>query len=86
MSWPTTLIDALKVERAQTTTIVWPQEADHSSNADELADHLRAGAFTGMVVLNGPKNGNPDDECALRGGDYVQHLVRIIRGSARKRR
>ena len=37
------LTDALKVERAQTTTMVWPQEADHSSNADELAGHLRGG-------------------------------------------
>ncbi|MDT7722414.1 MAG: polyketide synthase 5, partial [Mycobacterium sp.] len=75
-----TLTDALKVERAQITTMVWPQEADHSSNAEQLADHLRAGAFTGMVVLNGPKNGNPDEESAPRGGDYVQHLVRVIRG------
>ncbi|MDT5199612.1 MAG: polyketide synthase 5, partial [Mycobacterium sp.] len=75
-----TLTDALKVERAQITTMVWPQEADHSSNAEQLADHLRAGAFTGMVVLNGPKNGNPDEESAPRGSDYVQHLVRVIRG------
>jgi polyketide synthase 5 len=75
-----TLIDALKVERAQTTTVVWPQEADHSSNAEQLAEQLRAGAFTGMVVLNGPKNGNPDEESAQRGGDYVQHLIRVIKG------
>ncbi len=76
----TALTDALKVERAQTTTMCWPQQADHASNADELAGHLRGGDFTGMVVLTGPKNGNPDEECALRGGDYVHHLVRIIRG------
>jgi polyketide synthase 5 len=75
-----TLVDALKVERAQTTTVVWPPDADHSNNAEQLADHLRTGAFTGMVVLNGPKNGNPDEEAALRGGDHVHHLVRIIRG------
>ena len=30
-------------------------------------------------MLTGPKNGNPDDECAVRGGAYVQHLVRIAR-------
>jgi polyketide synthase 5 len=75
-----TLTDALKVERAQITSMVWPQDADHSSNAEQLADHLRGGAFTGMVVLNGPKNGNPDEESAPRGGEYVHHLVRVIRG------
>jgi polyketide synthase 5 len=75
-----TLTDGLKVERAQITSMVWPQDADHSSNAEQLADHLRGGAFTGMVVLNGPKNGNPDEESAPRGGEYVHHLVRVIRG------
>ena len=76
----TSLTDALKLEGAQTTTMCWPQEADHAANAEQLAGHLRTGAFHGMVVLTGPKNGNPDNECAARGGDYVQHLVRIIRG------
>jgi polyketide synthase 5 len=75
-----TLTDALKVERAQITTVVWPQDADHSSTAEQLAEHLRMGAFSGLVVLNGSKNGNPDEESAPRGGDYVHHLVRVIRG------
>ena len=75
-----TLTDALKVERALTTSIVWPQEADHSSSAQQCAAQLRSGSYTGMVVLNGPKNGSPDDESASRGGDYVHHLVRVIKG------
>jgi polyketide synthase 5 len=75
-----TLIDALKVERAQTTTVVWPQDADHTANAEQLVGQIRTGAFTGVVVLNGPKNGNPDEESAQRGGDYVQHVIRVIRG------
>ena len=74
------LTDALKVERAQTTNMVWPEEADHAANTQQLAEHLRAGAFNGLVVLTGPKNGNPDEESALRGGDYVHHLVRVIKG------
>ena len=45
MWWPTALTDALKVERAQPTNMVWPQEADHSANAQQLAEHLRRGAF-----------------------------------------
>ena len=32
-----------------------------------------------MVILAGPKNGDPDEECAVRGEDYVRHLVRIAR-------
>ncbi|HYX99686.1 MAG TPA: sulfolipid-1 biosynthesis phthioceranic/hydroxyphthioceranic acid synthase, partial [Mycobacterium sp.] len=75
-----TLVDALKVERAQSTTMIWPQVADHASNAAQLAGQLRAGRFAGMVVLHGPKNGNPDEESAARGGDHVQHLIRVIRG------
>jgi polyketide synthase 5 len=74
------LTDALKVARAQTTTVSWPQQADHAANTEQLAEHLRTGGFNGMVVLTGPKNGDPDQECALRGGDYVQHMIRIIRG------
>jgi polyketide synthase 5 len=74
------LTDALKVERALTTNMVWPQESDHSSNARQLAEHLRGEAFDGLVLFTGPKNGNPDDESALRGGDYVRHLARIIKG------
>ncbi|WP_293001964.1 sulfolipid-1 biosynthesis phthioceranic/hydroxyphthioceranic acid synthase [Mycobacterium sp.] len=73
------LTDALKVARAQSTTICWPHEADHATIAGELAGQLQAGRFDGMVVLTGPKNGSPDEECALRGGDYVQHVIRIIR-------
>ena len=76
----TALTDALKVEGAQTTNMVWPQQADHSANAQQIAEHLGGGSFRGMVVLTGPKNGNPDDQAALRGGDYVQHLVRVIKG------
>jgi polyketide synthase 5 len=74
------LTDALKVERAQITTMVWPQEADPSSNAEELVSHVRSGAFNGVVVVTGSKNGNPDEESARRGADYVHHLVHIVRG------
>ncbi len=73
------LTDALKVARMQCTTMSWPQEADHSSRAEQLTSHLRAGGLNGLVVLTGTKNGNPDEECVVRGGGYVQHLVRIVR-------
>jgi NADPH:quinone reductase-like Zn-dependent oxidoreductase/acyl carrier protein len=75
----TTLTDSLKLLGAECTTICWPQRADHVAKAALLRDQLGAGRFTGAVVLTGPKNGNPDDECAVRGSAYVQHLVRIAR-------
>jgi polyketide synthase 5 len=75
----TTLTDALKLLGAECTTTVWPQRADHSSNGHGLESQLRLGGFDGVAVLTGPTNGNPDEECALRGAEYVRHLVRIAR-------
>ena len=74
----TKLTDALKLHGAECTTMVWPQHADHQANAKLLGSHL-AGNFNGVVVLTGSKNGNPDENCAARGGEYVHHLVRIAR-------
>ena len=57
----------------------WPQHADHTSNREQLRNHLRAGGFTGVVILTGPKNGDAEDQSPLLGSEYVQHLVRITR-------
>ena len=59
--------------------MTWPQHSDHRANAELLGSHFGADEVSGVVILTGPKNGNPDEECALRGGDYVRHLVRIVR-------
>ena len=75
----TTLTDALKNHGAQCTTMCWPPHADHTSNAEQLRNHLRAGGFTGVVILTGPKNGDAEDQSPLLGREYVQHLVRITR-------
>ena len=75
----TTLTDGLKNHGAHCTTMCWPQHADHTSNAEQLRNHLRAGGFTGVVILTGPKNGDAEDQSPLLGGEYVQHLVRITR-------
>jgi polyketide synthase 5 len=73
------LTDALKLNEADCTTLSWPQQADHPAIAERLHGQIAGGAFTGVVVLTGPKNGNPDEESAVEGGDYVHHLVRITR-------
>ncbi|MFZ0833253.1 MAG: SDR family NAD(P)-dependent oxidoreductase, partial [Mycobacterium sp.] len=75
----TALTDVLKNHGAQCTTMCWPQHADHTSNTEQLANHLRAGGFTGVVILTGPENGETDDQSPLLGREYVQHVVRIIR-------
>ncbi len=76
----TQLTDALKLSGAQCTSMCWPQHADHSSNREQqLRSQLRAARFDGLVVLTGPKNGDPDEHIAFRGGEYVHHLVRIAR-------
>jgi polyketide synthase 5 len=75
----TTLTDALKNHGAHCTTMCWPQHADHTSNGEQLGNHLRAGGFTGVVILTGPKDGDAEDQSPLLGREYVQHLVRITR-------
>ena len=59
--------------------MTWPQHSDHRANAELLGSHLGADEVRTVVILSGPKNGNPDEECVLRGRDYVRHLVRIAR-------
>ncbi len=61
----TDLADALKLHGAQCTAMCWPQHADQVANAERLRGQLGAGGFTGVVVLTGPRNGNPDEECAV---------------------
>jgi polyketide synthase 5 len=57
----------------------WPHNAEITSNAEQLGNHLRGGGFTGVVILTGPKNGDAEDRSPLLGREYVQHLVRITR-------
>jgi polyketide synthase 5 len=74
-----TLADALKSQGAQCTTMCWPLDADFTSNAEQLGNHLRPGGFTGAVILTGPKNGDAEDQSPLLGREYVRHLARITR-------
>jgi polyketide synthase 5 len=75
----TKLADALKAQGAHCTSMCWPLPNDHSSNGHGLGSQLRAHRFDGVVVLTGPKNGNPDEDGALLGREYVRHLVHITR-------
>jgi polyketide synthase 5 len=75
----TALTDALKSDGAQCTSMCWPPHADFTANAEELRKHLRAGGFSGVVILTGPKNGDAADQAPLLGRECVEHLVHITR-------
>jgi polyketide synthase 5 len=75
----TAIADTMKLHDAESTTLSWTPRADHSAVAERLRGEIEKGGFAGVVVVTEPKNGNPDEESAVRGGDYVRHLVRIAR-------
>jgi polyketide synthase 5 len=75
----TSFTDALKNHGAHCTTMCWPPHADHTSNVEQLGNHLRAGGFTGVVILTGPTNGATNGNPPVLAREYVQHLVRITR-------
>jgi polyketide synthase 5 len=72
------LTDALKLSGAQCMTMSWHQRAEHLLNAALLRDYLATTVLDGLVVLTEPRSGSPD-ECAPLAGEYVRHLVRIVR-------
>ena len=85
----TSLTDALKSHGAQCTSMCWPPHADHTSNTEQLGNHLRAGGFTGVVILTGPKNGDAEDQSPLLGrescaasGAYHPRIARDPRRAA----
>jgi polyketide synthase 5 len=73
------LTDALKSLGARCITMGWSPDADHPSNTAALGNHLRAGGFSGVVILTGPKSRDADDQSPLLGRESVEHLVRITR-------
>ncbi|HEX6401996.1 MAG TPA: sulfolipid-1 biosynthesis phthioceranic/hydroxyphthioceranic acid synthase, partial [Pseudonocardiaceae bacterium] len=75
----TATTDALKSHGAQCSAMCWPQNADFASNAEQLTDQLRGGAFTGVVILTGPQNGDDEAQSSQLGREYVRHMVHISR-------
>ncbi|MDT5221170.1 MAG: polyketide synthase 5 [Mycobacterium sp.] len=74
----TALTDALKVYDAQATTLSWPFAGDHAAHAQQLRSQLEAGSFHGVVLLTAPQQ-NSNEQSGDRGGQYVEHVVRIAR-------
>lgn len=75
----TALAEALSGHGAQCATVSWPVSVDHT-NSEQREAQVRAGGFTGLVLLMGP-SGAADLEAAgqtpLLGGEMVRHLVHI---------
>ncbi|OBF83049.1 polyketide synthase [Mycobacterium sp. 852002-51163_SCH5372311] len=75
----TTLMDALKNHGAQCTTMCWPPHADHTSNSQQLRNHLLGSGFTGVVVLMAPERCDAVEQIPTAAREHVQHLMRITR-------
>jgi polyketide synthase 5 len=75
----TALSDALGSHGAQGQTMCWPPRVDETSSSEQLKEQLRAGGFTGVVIVTGPHAHHAEDQSPLRGRDYVQRLVHITR-------
>ena len=73
------LAEALKLKEAQVAALVWPLHADHAANAERLRAQLTASAFSGVVVVTAPRDGESDAESSVAGAEQVRHLVRIAR-------
>lgn len=73
------LAHALKLRDAEVTTVAWPAHADHPVTSDLVQNQLSADAYDGVVVVTAPRDGAPDEQCAVRASEAVRHLVRIAR-------
>jgi acyl transferase domain-containing protein/acyl carrier protein len=73
------LTDALTAHGAPSATVSWPLHGDHGAAAEALRAELGASEPTGVVVLTGPRGSDPDQDCAVRGGEYVAQAVHIAR-------
>jgi len=71
--------DALKDQGAQCTSMSWSPQADVATMAQELRNHLRPGGFSGVVILEGPRDSDGADQSPQLGRESVQHLVHIAR-------
>jgi polyketide synthase 5 len=74
----TALCDAMKLRDTECSTLSWPLQADHPAMAKRLRSKIEKGGYAGVVVIGEPKSGNPD-ESAVRGAEYVRHVVHIAR-------
>ncbi len=74
----TDLAGALTAGEAEVTSITWPEDGDHETNAELLTSYVDSGDFGGVVILTGAASGS-DGEGPSRGVDSVHHLVRITR-------
>ena len=73
----TGLTDSLERHGAKCAAICWPRHGDHPSNAEQLAEKLRSGHVSGVVILTEPRDGGAADAHAALGREQVEHLIRI---------
>jgi mycocerosic acid synthase len=74
-----TLTDALKSQGAECANLTWSREADPAPGLEKIGSHLHSRARDGVVILCGPRAGDPDERTLLEGREQVRDLVRISR-------
>jgi len=78
-----TLADALKSQGAECASLHLPRHTDAATTLEKtlekLGSQLRARSFDGVVILCGPRAGDPDEQSLLQGREQVRHLVRLAR-------
>lgn len=73
------LAEALMGHGEKCTTIFWPPGVGHPVDPGQLASHLGASAFDGVVVVTAAPESDPDARCVQRGLEQVRQLVGIAR-------
>ncbi len=76
----TDVADALKARGAQAITVEWPQAGDNSAASGRIAERLKTGAVTGVVIFTAPVADADDGaDPAVRGAACVRHLVGVAK-------
>ena len=73
----TSLTETLERHGAKCAAMCWPRHGDHPPNAEQLAEEVRSGHVSGVVILTEPSDGGTADAHAALGREQVEHLVRI---------
>ncbi|OLP03100.1 polyketide synthase [Mycolicibacterium porcinum] len=75
----TELADALEPDLGDVSTVVWPEGANHSTNAESLRNHLGADSYSDVAVILAGTAGAGDGQSPSRGMELVQRVVHLVR-------
>lgn len=74
----TELADALEPDLGDVSTVVWPEGANQTANAESLRNHLGAETYSDVVLVLAGAAATGDRESASRGLGLVERVVHIV--------